>query len=160
MDLMRWAIRTQPKLTTVRELQQFLGLANYYAQYIHHYADIAALLTDLASPKRPQNWGTDQDRAFDQICESLCNLPVLDCLILNCHLTQTQMHAGILPALYCSCSTVMVCIQLLTIATNMYQQNAIMVGARKICWPYTSRVLNEDVTLMKCPLHFLGLTDS
>ena len=59
------AIRTWPKPTTVKELQQFLGLANYYAQYIRHYANIAAPLTDLASPKRPWNWGSAQDCAFD-----------------------------------------------------------------------------------------------
>ena len=71
------AICTWPKPTTVKELQYFLGLANYYAQYIPHYADIAAPLTDLASPKRSWTWGADQDRAFDQLRELLCNPPVL-----------------------------------------------------------------------------------
>ena len=53
------AICTWPRTTMVKELQQFLGLANYYEQYIRHYADIAALLTDLASPKWPWTWGAD-----------------------------------------------------------------------------------------------------
>ena len=32
---------------------------------------------DLASPKRPSNWGTEQDVAFPKLRELLCNLPVL-----------------------------------------------------------------------------------
>ena len=44
------AICTWVLATTVKKLQQFIGLANYYAQYIHHYADFDAPLTDLASP--------------------------------------------------------------------------------------------------------------
>ena len=32
---------------------------------------------DLASPKRPWNWGTDQDAAFAKLWELLCNPPVL-----------------------------------------------------------------------------------
>ena len=32
---------------------------------------------DLASPKRPWNWGTEQDVAFAKLRELLCNPPVL-----------------------------------------------------------------------------------
>ena len=42
-----------------------------------HYADIAALLMDLTSPKRPCDWGTAQYAAFAKLCELLCNPPVL-----------------------------------------------------------------------------------
>ena len=45
--------------------------------WMRHYADIAAPMADLASPKRPWTWGADQDRAFDQLHELLCNPPVL-----------------------------------------------------------------------------------
>lgn len=45
------AIRTWPKPTSVKEMQQFLGLANYYSQYIKNFADIAAPLSTLMSPK-------------------------------------------------------------------------------------------------------------
>ena len=37
------AVRTWPKPENVKEVQQFMGLANYYAQYICNFADIAAL---------------------------------------------------------------------------------------------------------------------
>ena len=32
---------------------------------------------DLASPKRPCNWGAEQDIAFAKLRELLCNPPVL-----------------------------------------------------------------------------------
>ena len=51
------AVRTWPKPTNVKEVQQFMGLANYYAQYIHNIADIAAPLTHIMSPKHVWEWG-------------------------------------------------------------------------------------------------------
>ena len=53
------AVRTWPKPEKVKELQQFMGLANYYAQYIPNFADIAAPLTSLMSPKLQWVWGAD-----------------------------------------------------------------------------------------------------
>ena len=53
------AVRTWPKPQNVKEVQQFMGLANYYAQYIRNFADIAAPLTSLISPKRQWVWGAD-----------------------------------------------------------------------------------------------------
>ena len=47
---------TWPKPENVKEVQQFMGLAKYYAQYIRNFADIAALLTSLMSPKRQWVW--------------------------------------------------------------------------------------------------------
>ena len=46
------AVQTWPKPENVKEVQQFMGLANYYAQYIRNFADIAAPLTSLMSPKQ------------------------------------------------------------------------------------------------------------
>ena len=43
------ALQTWPKPENVKEVQQFMGLANYYAQYIRNFADIAAPLTSLMS---------------------------------------------------------------------------------------------------------------
>ena len=37
------AVQTWPKPENVKEVQQFMGLANYYAQYIHSFADIAEI---------------------------------------------------------------------------------------------------------------------
>ena len=53
------AVRTWPKPQNVKEVQQFMGLANYYAQYICNFADIAAPLTFLMSPKWQWVWVAD-----------------------------------------------------------------------------------------------------
>ena len=45
-------VQSWPKPKNVKEVQQFMGLANYYAQYICNFAEIAAPLTSLMSPKR------------------------------------------------------------------------------------------------------------
>ena len=41
----------------MKEVQQFMGLANYYAQYVRSFADIATPLTHIMSPKRVWEWG-------------------------------------------------------------------------------------------------------
>ena len=41
------AIRTWPAPTCVKEVQQFLGLANYCHEYIKNLAKLAAPLSDL-----------------------------------------------------------------------------------------------------------------
>ena len=71
------AVRTWPKPSNVKEVQQFMGLANYCAQYIYNFADIAATLTHIMLPKPVWEWGKPQERAFEKLCELLCSPPVL-----------------------------------------------------------------------------------
>ena len=42
-----------PDLTCVNDIQSFLGLVNYYHQFIKNLAKIAALLTELLKKKNP-----------------------------------------------------------------------------------------------------------
>ena len=53
------------KPENIKEVQQFMGLANCYAQYIRNFADIAAPLTSLMSPKWQWGWSANKDMAFD-----------------------------------------------------------------------------------------------
>ena len=53
------AVQTWPKPENVKEVQQFMRLPIYYAQYIRNFADIAAPLTSLMSPKRRWVWGVN-----------------------------------------------------------------------------------------------------
>ena len=59
LTLTKSVVQTWPKPENVKEVQQFMGLANYYAQYIRNFADIAAPLTSLMSPKWQWVWGAD-----------------------------------------------------------------------------------------------------
>ena len=72
------AVRTWPKPTNMKEVSQFIGLANYYAQYIHIFADIIAPLMHIMLPKRVWDWGEAQELAFEKLCELLCSPPVLN----------------------------------------------------------------------------------
>ena len=53
-----------------------MGLANYYAQHIRHFADIAAPLMHIMSPKRVWTWGVEQECAYEKLHGLLCNPPV------------------------------------------------------------------------------------
>ena len=47
VDLDKVAVQTWPAPTCVKEVQQFLGLANYYHEFIKNFAKLAAPLSDL-----------------------------------------------------------------------------------------------------------------
>ncbi|KAK3541902.1 hypothetical protein QTP86_008107 [Hemibagrus guttatus] len=46
--------REWPKPTTIKELQHFLGFANFYRRFIRNYSSVASLLTSLlrGNPKK------------------------------------------------------------------------------------------------------------
>jgi hypothetical protein len=46
-----------PRLTTVTEVQSFLGLANYYRRFIPEFARISAPLSELTKKCVPFEWG-------------------------------------------------------------------------------------------------------
>ena len=51
-----WTVQTWPKPEYIKEMQQFIGLANYYVQYICNFADIPAPLTFLISSQQQRVW--------------------------------------------------------------------------------------------------------
>ncbi|GJP82092.1 hypothetical protein CLOP_g12310, partial [Closterium sp. NIES-67] len=50
------AVRTWKTPENVKELQQFLGFANYYNRFVPQYAKIAAPLTNLLKKNTPYKW--------------------------------------------------------------------------------------------------------
>ena len=72
------AVKEWPQPRTVTELQQFLGLCNYYRQFIKGYATVAAPLTDLLRGKPSSiEFNTAQVEAFQDLKSRLIQAPVL-----------------------------------------------------------------------------------
>ena len=58
------------------ELRRFLGIAQYYRQYINRYVDLAGPLYDMLKENRPAVWGQAQQEAFDIIKDKLVTEPI------------------------------------------------------------------------------------
>ena len=66
-----------PAPTTIKELQTFLGLCNFYAKFVRHFATIAALLHNLLRKEQPWKWETEEKAAFEGLKDALVSAPVL-----------------------------------------------------------------------------------
>ena len=72
------AVRNWPQPKTVTELQQFLGLCNYYWRFILGYATVAAPLTNLLKGKPSSlQFSSIEIKAFQDLKDRLTTAPVL-----------------------------------------------------------------------------------
>jgi len=71
------AIREWPVPTTQRQVMQFLGLTQFYHQYIDRYADIALPLTELLGSSTVFHWDQPQQKAFEALKIAVTTAPVL-----------------------------------------------------------------------------------
>ncbi|GJP42069.1 hypothetical protein CLOM_g1661 [Closterium sp. NIES-68] len=71
------AVRTWKTPENVKELQQFLGFANYYSRFVPQYAKLAAPLTNLLKKNTPYKWETKHQEAMEQLKQALTSAPVL-----------------------------------------------------------------------------------
>jgi len=60
--VLNWPI---PKM--VRDVRKFLGLTNYYRQFIKNFATLAKLLNTLTRKDEKWKWEEDQQKAFEQL---------------------------------------------------------------------------------------------
>jgi hypothetical protein len=84
MDKRRVAtIEEWPTPTSVREVQTFLGFANFYRRFIRFYSKIVHALTSLTKGNKkgkqpvPINWGDAQEQAFRKIKAAFTEAPIL-----------------------------------------------------------------------------------
>lgn len=70
--VMSWPI---PK--KLKEVQAFLGFANFYRRFIQDFSEIAKPLTSLTKKDTVWRWGETQQQAFDTIKDRFCKAPVL-----------------------------------------------------------------------------------
>ena len=71
------AIREWPRPTKQREVQQFLGLVQFYHQYIDNFARIALPLTALLGEGVVFSWDKDKEHAFLTLKDAISKAPVL-----------------------------------------------------------------------------------
>ncbi|TPX52112.1 hypothetical protein PhCBS80983_g06523, partial [Powellomyces hirtus] len=70
-------VRNWPLPATTRHIRQFLGLCNYFIDYIEHYAEIAAPLSALQSVKATFIWTLEHHVAFEALKRAIISAPVL-----------------------------------------------------------------------------------
>ena len=66
-----------PIPTKIQEVQQFLGLANYYRRFIQNFAIIAAPLHKLTERNRAFKWTEECNQAFNTLKMCLTSAPIL-----------------------------------------------------------------------------------
>ncbi|KAK3521961.1 hypothetical protein QTP70_020459 [Hemibagrus guttatus] len=79
MDLTKvHAVTEWPNPTTVKELQRFLGFANFYRRFIRNYGSMAGPLTSLLRGKpRRLSWSDQAQAAFVKLKDSFTTAPIL-----------------------------------------------------------------------------------
>ena len=71
------AVVEWPTPTTRKELQRFLGFANFYRRFIRNYSRVAAPLTKLTSINVPFCWSEETEQVFCALKELFTSAPVL-----------------------------------------------------------------------------------
>jgi len=66
-----------PTLKGVKDVQKFLGLANYYCQFIEGFATVARPLHNLVKKDKKWDWMEREEKAFRELKERFTKEPVL-----------------------------------------------------------------------------------
>ena len=62
---------------SVKDVQKFLGLANYYRWFVKDFTKIARLLHEMTRKEMKWSWGERQQRVFEELKERFTTEPVL-----------------------------------------------------------------------------------
>ena len=99
------AITSWPAPRNVKELQSFLGFANFYCRFIDNYSGITKALTSLLRKDATWNWDEACQRCFDLLKDAFTHAPILRHfdpelpIILECDASDWAI-AGILSQLH------------------------------------------------------------
>ena len=78
------AILKWPELTNVKQVHAFLGLGNFYRQFIRDYAIISCPMVDLTCKDVIFNFGDKERALFEALKAAFTTVPVLQYLNQNC----------------------------------------------------------------------------
>lgn len=93
------AIENTPAPSTVKELQAFLGLLNFYDRFLPHKANIAEPLYKLLNKDAKWQWTSQHQRAFEKLrsmlssTDTLVHYDVNRKIIMSCDASQYGMGA-------------------------------------------------------------------
>ena len=62
---------------SMKDVQKFLGLANYYRRFVKDFATIAKPLYEMIRKDKKWNWGDRQQKAFEELKRRFTMEPVL-----------------------------------------------------------------------------------
>lgn len=71
------AVSKYPRPSRLSEVKSFLGFASYFRRFIPQFASRATPLTLLLRKNNPWRWTINEERAFNDIKESLLRAPIL-----------------------------------------------------------------------------------
>lgn len=71
------AIQEWREPTTLKQLQSFLGFANFYRRFVHNFGSIVKPLDALKKKDRKWEWTEKEQEAFDQVKREITKDPVL-----------------------------------------------------------------------------------
>ena len=63
--------------TTVKEVQPFLGFANFYLRFIQGYSKLTISLTNLTKKSEKFDWQAECQEAFDMLKKRFTPAPIL-----------------------------------------------------------------------------------
>ncbi|KAF8749285.1 hypothetical protein RHS01_10208 [Rhizoctonia solani] len=78
------AVQEWPVPTKVKEVQSFLGFANFLCQFVANFSHMARPLHNLVRKDTPWKWDTREQEAFQGLKDAITNAPVL------CHADPTK----------------------------------------------------------------------
>ena len=71
------AVKSWPTPRNKRDVQRFIGFAQFFRQFIYNSSAIALPLTKLCGSTVPFVWSSTANNAFTELCTKLCTAPVL-----------------------------------------------------------------------------------
>jgi len=72
-----------PVLKSVKDVQKFLGLANYYRQFVKDFTKIVRSLHEMTRKETKWSWGEKQQKVFEELKKRFTTEPVLVTLDLD-----------------------------------------------------------------------------